>query len=87
MDPLIASVDPMSMDLASLDLNLKEHTKPKKPKVPKEIQKLIRAFDNRKQRYFLIYLQEGELVTSSNIKTPSGIETLQQSIKNHYENL
>ncbi len=46
----------------------------KRPKVPKEIQKLIKAFDNRRQHYFLVYLQDGELITSTNIKTNTHID-------------
>ncbi len=80
MDPLIAS---SVMDKGA-------SVEPKRPKVPKEIEKLTRAFNNRKQRYFLIYLQDSELVTSTNIKLENNqqaSEILQLSIKNHYENL
>jgi hypothetical protein len=77
MDPLIASSV----------MNEGATVEPKRPKVPKEIQKLIKAFDNRRQHYFLIYIQDGELITTTNIKTNNGSEILQQSIKHHYENV
>lgn len=62
----------------------------KKTKIPKEIEKLCNAFDNRKQHYFMMYVQDERFITVSNINPKDkqqGIEVLQQSIKNHYENL
>lgn len=63
----------------------------KKPKIPKEIEKLVKAFHNRRQFYFIAFLEDGQTKTLSNIvdviSKEESVSFLKKTIDKHYENL